>query len=232
MQRVLFNLSLLPLKLVNVIFDFHTGGSRREVFYNIDQVFPELRQIDERYESVRQELLEILPDKDRIPRYHELDAGQTDISAETEHDWKVFMLYAMGEKPDANRAKCPETAAVLDKIPDLFQAFFSILDGGKNVPAHCGPYRGYLRYHLGLKVPAHHPPTIRVRDQRYTWQESESVLFDDSWDHEVINHAEDIRVVLIVDVLRPMPQPLDALNRIVTFLIRTVYAKSIAKKLR
>ena len=32
------------------------------------------------------------------------------------------MLYAMGEKPEANRGKCPETSAVLDSIPNLFQA--------------------------------------------------------------------------------------------------------------
>jgi aspartyl/asparaginyl beta-hydroxylase (cupin superfamily) len=43
-------------------------------------------------------------------------------------------------------------AVVLDDFA-LFQAFFSILDGGKSIPRHAAPYRGYLRYHLGLKVP-------------------------------------------------------------------------------
>ncbi len=232
MRKLLFDLSLLPLKVVNVVFDLYTGGKRRNVFFDIDETYPSLRAIDGKYDSVRREMMAILPDKDSIPRYHELDAGQTEISAETMHDWKVFMLYAMGEKPEANRLKCPETAAVLDTIPDLFQAFFSILDGGKSVPAHCGPYRGYLRYHLGLKVPQTDPPSIRVKDQHYTWKEGESVMFDDSWDHEVSNEAKDIRVVLIVDVLRPMPQPFNAINHFVTFMIRTFYAKSLAKKLR
>jgi aspartate beta-hydroxylase/beta-hydroxylase len=176
-------------------------------------------------------MLGLLPDKDAIPRYHDLDEGQTDISANTEHDWKVFMLYAMGEKPEANRAKCPQTCAVLDQIPDLFQAFFSILDPGKHVPAHCGPYRGYLRYHLGLLVPDRDQPSIRIRDQVYTWKEGESVLFDDSWDHEVHNRSDQIRVVLIVDVLRPMPRPFHQINQTVTGVIRQAYAKGLAKKL-
>ncbi len=231
MKKILFDLSLLPLKGVNSILDLNVGGRRRPVFFDIDETFPSLRVIDRHYPEIREELLRLLPEKDAMPRYHDLDAGQTEISANTAHDWKVFMLYAMGEKPEANRAKCPRTCAVLDQIPDLFQAFFSILDPGKHVPAHCGPYRGYLRYHLGLQVPDHDQPSIRVKDEIYTWKEGESVLFDDSWDHEVHNRSDQIRVVLIVDVLRPLPSPFHQINQAVTGVIRQAYAKGLAKKL-
>ena len=76
--------------------------------------------------------------------------AEHDISAQfdPDKDWKSVLPDAMGEKPEANRARCPETSALLDRIPGLMQAFFSILDGGKSVPAHQGPYRGYIRYHL------------------------------------------------------------------------------------
>ena len=111
------------------------------------------------------------------------------------------------------------------------QAFFSILDGGKSIPAHCGPYRGYIRYHLGLVVPPEDPPAIRVKDQHYTWKEGESVLFDDSWEHEVMNKSASDRVVLIVDIRRPMPFYFDALNRLVVRIMRLVYGKQILKKL-
>ena len=63
-------------------------------------------------------------------------------------------------------------------------------------------------------VPDKNPPSIRLKDQVYTWKEGESVLFDDSWNHEVYNECENDRVVLIVDIRRPMPQPFDAVNRI------------------
>ena len=74
-------------------------------------------------------------------------------------------------------------------------------------------------------------PSIRVKDQHYTWREGESLLFDDSWEHEVINHSSSQRVVLIVDVRRPMPFAFDALNRFVEGGMRLFYGKEIAKKL-
>ncbi len=218
---------------VNRFFDIHTGGATRPVFFDVAATCPELLELDRQADAIREELGGLLAEKGSIPRYHELDRMQTGISAkgDPDKDWKVFYLYAMGEKPAANRARCPRTAAILNRVPGLFQAFFSILDGGKAVPAHRGPYRGYLRYHLGLVVPEHNPPSIRIKDQHYTWEPGRSILFDDSWEHEVYNTADRDRVVLIVDIRRPMPLVYDRFNRFVEFIMRQVYGKQILKKL-
>lgn len=53
-------------------------------------------------------------------------------------------------------------------------------------------------------MPRERPPHIRVAGQAYTSKEGEGVLFDDSWPHEVVNDASEPRVVLIVDVPRPL----------------------------
>jgi len=221
------------LDVINYAMDFHTGGERRPVFFDLAKTCPSLLELDRNAQVVREELLALLPEKTQIPRYHELDRMQTGISAggDPEKSWKVFYLFLMGEKPKENRGKCPETSKLLDQVPGLFQAFFSILDGGKTIPAHRGPYRGYLRYHLGLVVPAENPPTIRIKDQLYTWKEGESILFDDSWNHEVYNECVADRVVLIVDIRRPMPLPFALLNRSVEFVMRLVYGKQLIKKL-
>jgi aspartyl/asparaginyl beta-hydroxylase (cupin superfamily) len=221
------------LGAIDRIFDLYTGGSKRPVFFDVEATCPQLQALEEKAPTIREELMGLLAEKAAIPRYHDLDEAQHYISAQVDpdKDWKVFYLDAMGERPEANRAKCPKTTALLDKVPNRMQAFFSILDSGKSVPAHCGPYRGYLRYHLGLVVPEHNPPSIRVKDQRYTWQEGRGVLFDDSWDHEVYNQSDSERVVLIVDIRRPMPAPFDALNRLVVGVMRQVYGKQILKKL-
>ena len=56
-------------------------------------------------------------------------------------------------------------------------------------------------------------------------------MFDDSWDHEVTNKAKGDRVVLIVDIRRPMPLFFDRCNRFVEFVMRQVSGKQIVKKL-
>jgi aspartate beta-hydroxylase/beta-hydroxylase len=224
---------MVVLGAIDRMFDVYTGGRRRPVFFDIEQTCPQLNALEENAPVIREELEALLAEKAAIPRYHDLDAAQQYISAQVdpEKNWKVFYLDVIGEQPEANRARCPRTAALLDQIPGRMQAFFSILDGGKSIPAHCGPYRGYLRYHLALIVPRNNPPSIRIKDQYHTWQEGHGVLFDDSWDHEVINQSDSDRVVLIVDIRRPMPQPFDALNRFVISVMRMIYGKEIMKKL-
>lgn len=209
-QYSAYNLS----SIWNPIFDIWTGGPQRPRFFDIDETMPGLRILDEAFPVIREELLALLPDQRSLPRYHELDTDLILASGRYQRDksWNVFMLYSYGYKPAQNRARCPRTAALLDRIPQLSQAFFSILDPGKCIPAHEGPTRSYLRYHLGLKVPAHQPPSIRVVDEHYTWKEGESILFDDSWEHEITNHASEPRAVLIVDVMRPLPPVPHALN--------------------
>lgn len=52
-----------------------------------------------------------------------------------------------------NCARCPRTMELLRKVPGAKTAFFSILSPHMHIPAHCGPYKGVIRCHLGLIVP-------------------------------------------------------------------------------
>ncbi|CAN5298849.1 aspartyl/asparaginyl beta-hydroxylase domain-containing protein [soil metagenome] len=183
----------------------YAGADKRPVFFDIDSICPELHHLEQAFPSIRAEVDSLLAQRVAIPRYHEVNPPATEISSSTEGNWRVFMLELLGKRPERNRARCPATCAALEHIPGLLQAFFSVLEPGKSVPLHDGPYIGYLRYHLGLRVPKDNPPMIRVAGQEYVWKEGEGVMFDDSWPHEVINHSREPRVVLIVDVPRPMP---------------------------
>lgn len=194
------------------------GGEDRPVFHDVDAVCPELKRIDQNFDVIRGELEAVLGDRKRFPRYHEVDFTQQSIS-EGEDDWRVFFLHMTHpEVPIANAKLCPRTAEVVRGIPGILTAFFSILDAGKSIPPHEGPSPTYLRYHTAFRVPRDKPPSIRVRDRVYTWKEGESLLFDDSWEHEVYNESSDVRVVLIVDVLRPVPLPVRAFGAVVLWL--------------
>lgn len=217
----------------NGYFDLYTGGKKRPVFYDIDQTCQNLRILENNFDLVRFEVEKLL-NSTKLKRYHEIDALQHKISAveNPERSWKVFMLYMMGEFSTEAVKNCPQTCLLLKRIPGIYQCFFSILDPKKNIPAHNGSYRGYLRYHLGLKVPTTNPPYIRIKDQFYTWTESGSVLFDDSWNHQVTNECNSERVILVVDIYRPLPPVPARVNHLLTkHLIKRFYAEKVLENI-
>ncbi|HTQ06464.1 MAG TPA: aspartyl/asparaginyl beta-hydroxylase domain-containing protein [Polyangiaceae bacterium] len=208
--------TLGTLRLLNRVYRHAANGDRRPAFHDIDRICPGLRLLDRNYSVIREEMEGVLGQPARIPRYHEISPRETYISGtvDAEKAWRVFMLVTPVGVPRTNQARCPRTTALIRQVPNVIQAFFSILDPGKSIPAHSGDNMGYLRYHLGLRVPENNPPSIRVKDQLHTWAEGQSVVFDDSWEHEVYNRSDALRAVLIVDFFRPMPWPAHALNKL------------------
>jgi aspartate beta-hydroxylase/beta-hydroxylase len=220
--------------MVNSYLARHVGGKKRPTFFDVKSLCPELDEITQNYTTIRDEFVQVMHKQPRFQRYQDVDPGEAKITyLNPEKNWNVLMLYILGFKPEGNRALCPRTCALIDRVPGLIQAFFSILDPGKSVPAHEGPYLGYLRYHLGLRVPRENPPKLVVNGQDYVWKEGEGVLFDDSYWHEVVNHSKEYRTVLIIDVLRPMPHLPSLVNRFVTNVVgRHTYGRSVAKRIQ
>jgi aspartate beta-hydroxylase len=209
----------------------YADHDRRPVFFDIDAICPQLRELERAYPKIRAEADALMAQRVAMPSYHEVNTPATAISTTTAGKWKVFMLELLGHKPEGNRARCVQTCAALEKVPGILQAFFSVLEPGKSVPLHDGPYIGYLRYHLGIVVPKDAPPCIVVKGQPYTWKEGEAVIFDDSWPHEVINHSKEPRVVLIVDLPRPFPFLPRMVNNFVLWgLAAPTYAKKVVGK--
>lgn len=210
--------------MIGSLFLASAGGDSRPVFFDIGKTYPLLDFVTSRSALIRAELETLLAERSHIPRYHDVDGYQEMISGtENGSEWRVFMLCGFGESIASNAARCPNTMEILERVPNVVQAFFSILEPGKSVPVHQGPMAGLLRYHLGLKVPIINPPVFRVHNVQYTWQEGDAILFDDTWNHEVINKSNDIRVVLIVDILRPMPVLLHTMNWLYIFLGARLY---------
>lgn len=218
---------------VNRYLSKSVGAEKRPVFFDIDATCPALNEVTRNYATIRGEFERACNLDAPMPTYHEVDPGERAISATLDPDkkWNVFMLYVFGYKLERNRSLCPETCRILDRVPNLIQAFFSILEPGKSVPRHEGPYLGYLRYHLGLSVPRENPPKLIVNSKEYVWKPGEAVMFDDSWPHQVINHSHEMRAVLIVDVLRRLPLLPTLVNKLVTQCVfRPIYGKAIARR--
>jgi beta-hydroxylase len=206
---------------------------------NVQQHFPESAILKENWRTIRDELESILAHhRKEVPRFHEIDRVQQMISGGDEIPWRVFILKGYGLWLEENCALAPKTTELLQGIPRVTSAMFSILEPHKNIPAHRGFYKGVYRYHLALKVPASGEVFLAVDGQRHHWKEGEDVLFDDSYRHWVKNESDELRVVLFIDVLRDkdLPRWLSRLNRWIfaqrvrSHRLKTALGKAVVNK--
>ncbi|MEM7220280.1 MAG: aspartyl/asparaginyl beta-hydroxylase domain-containing protein [Pseudomonadota bacterium] len=182
--------------------------------------FPWADQFEAEWRKVRDELDGVLTRPQDIPAFHQLSPDQARISKGD--NWKTYPFYVFGKRLDDNCAVCPQTTALLEGLPGLQNAWFSILAPRYHIPPHKGPTRGVVRVHLALRVPEDREACwIRVDDERYAWREGEIVMFDDTYEHEVRNDTDDRRAVLFIDVERPMDRLGGFVNRALLALVRS-----------
>lgn len=181
--------------------------------------FPWVKGLEANWAAIRTELERVMATPERIPNFQDISRDQTNITRDDK--WKSYFLYGYGYKMENNCKACPETARSVENIPGMFTAFFSVLAPGKRIPLHRGPYRGLLRCHLALMVPEPRARCrIEVGGEWAAWEEGRCLVFDDTYKHQVENDTDGVRVVLFIDVLRPMKFPGSLLNRAVLALIR------------
>jgi aspartyl/asparaginyl beta-hydroxylase (cupin superfamily) len=182
-------------------------------FFENDR-FPWVQEIEANWTTIRAELEKVLEDREALPNFQDISKDQIEIT-DDDH-WKTFFLYGFGFKAKLGIEMCPQTAALMEQIPGMKTAMFSILSPRKHILDHRGPYKGVLRYHLGLIVPQEKESCrIRVGEDVRHWVEGGSMIFDDTYNHEAWNDTDETRVVLFVDVLRPLPEPWSTINRLI-----------------
>ncbi len=121
--------------------------------------------------------------------------------------WRSFVLWGYGFPISDNLARCPRTQAAVAAVPGLNSAFFSILAPGTHIPEHRGVTKGLITCHLALVVPRDGDVRMRVGGRVVRWAEGETLLFDDTYDHEVWNDTAGTRVVLLIQFERPLRNP-------------------------
>jgi aspartyl/asparaginyl beta-hydroxylase (cupin superfamily) len=116
--------------------------------------------------------------------------------------WKSF-LFKSGQFIEENRRLAPRTADLLRRIPNLYMAFFSVLDPHQHIAPHFGYYKGFLRYHLGIIISNDNADGgcyLRVNA------------------NPARNDSDEVRVVLWLDVARRLPWHLHLFNKLVLFI--------------
>lgn len=120
--------------------------------------------------------------------------------------WDQVFFYSNGRRIPSTAELFPFTSSVIDQIPEATSmtmgcTTFSWLQPGTVVVPHCGPTNARLRCHLGLRVPD--GAKFRIGDEWTGWEEGKCLVFDDSFEHEVIHEGHESRVILLMDFWHP-----------------------------
>lgn len=192
---------------------------------------PWIPELEAKWESIRKDVDFVMQHPEQIPAFHQMSKDQTRISKGD--NWKVFAFYVFGKQVEENCQLCPATTKALAEIDNLQNAFFSILAPRYHIPAHKGPTRAIVRVHLGLIIPTEREKCwIRVHDQYASWEEGKCMVFDDSYEHEVHNETDELRVVLFLDFDRPMDRFGSLVNGLIVRLLKSSnYVKQPLKNL-
>jgi len=165
--------------------------------------FEHLNAIQEAWPTILKEVQDVLAYREVIPGFQDISPDQYRLAKG--QNWRTFILYGFGKRLETNTKLAPKTADLLEKIPNLQTAMFSILSPGYHIPAHKGVTKGILRTHIGLIVPDEAEKCrIRVEDEIVVWRPGEMFVFDDTYEHEVWNETDQERVILLFDFDRPM----------------------------
>lgn len=178
-----------------------------------------LKKIAPHWQVIRDEAAALLLHADNIPAFGKISPDHRRIASDGK--WKSHFFEGYGFKALANCEACPRTAALLDEVDGLVVAFFSVMDGDTHVPRHRGLTKAWLNCHLPIIVPrAPGRCEMQVAEQTVQWREGEWLVFDETFPHEVWNQTGEPRVVLMLQVRRPMRWPGRIIARAIYEVIR------------
>ena len=186
----------------------HTVAGLRSQPWWSKRDFPWCALLERNYPSIREEVLGIInKPKDAFTPVGGRAAHDSTLVAAGE--WKEFPLFGNGQRYDENCSRCPVTAKTMECVPAAMElsmaaggeTIFSTLKPGTHLRPHCGSTNTRLTCHLGILVPD--GCRIRAGDEWRGWKEGECIVFDDSWEHEVMHEGTSDRIVLLINFWHP-----------------------------
>lgn len=187
---------------------FYFPGLPQKPFYERSD-FPWLADIEAMIPDMAAEARAILADGVGMRPYVETPADRPAPNNPLRDDpaWSAFFLWRGGKVQEANAARAPAMMRALElaPIPRIANrspmALMSVLRPG----THIQPHHGMLNTRLIVHVPLVTAPAcaIRVGPETRSWEPGQSLLFDDSFEHEAWNRGSETRAVLLFEIWRP-----------------------------
>ena len=157
--------------------------------------YPFIARLEQGYAGVREELLRNLEENGHI-----FTEEQEDLHVGG--NWTELRLKSSGHGVTEHSSFFPKTMALIRGCGEEFTSIkFSAIQPGTHIRMHTGPSNERLRVHLTILHSG--GARIRVGSEWRTWVQGEAIIFDDSWEHEVVHNGDELRVVLIMDIWHP-----------------------------
>lgn len=181
---------------------FSSSGKKLEevkLGYYDSSAFPWAENVEKNAAAIQEEVARFIQNhSDRIQPYFNTSM----VSGQDK--WKAFGFKFWTWPFPENIKECPETMRILASVPNLLSASVSILGPKTEIHPHKGDTNAIYRCHLGLKVPGVIPECgFMVNEEKRSWEEGKLLIFNDAADHAAWNNTDEIRYLLLFDVLRP-----------------------------
>lgn len=179
--------------------------------------FPALAPLKENWETIRDEAMRLY-EEGHIKKAED----HNDLAFNTffKRGWKRFYLKWYGDTFPSAAELCPKTVELVNSIPNVNAALFTLMAPQSKLGAHRDPFAGSIRYHLGLRTPNSDQCRIYIDGEPYAWRDGEAIMFDETYIHKVRNDTDEVRIILFCDVTRPLKTPI--IRAINNFMIRYV----------
>ena len=188
---------------------FYFPGLPQRPFYEREE-FPWLAEVEAATAAIRDELIAVLDQGgEGFNPYVEAVSGRPSPANPLLADpsWSAFYLWRSGAAVAGNADRCPAAMAALAAAPMPAIAgrspiaLFSQLRPHTRIQPHHGMLNTRLICHLPLIVPD--GCGLRVGAETREWRVGETLIFDDSFEHEAWNDSDEVRVVLLFEIWRP-----------------------------
>jgi beta-hydroxylase len=200
---------ILIILLVIVIYNYHSTILLNNKFYDYNIICPELKKIENF--NIIEEVKNNISQKEYWIDWPEINLYE---SKNIDGSWKIIPFYGFNTWCNRNCKKFPNITKFLKKIKNLKIASLSKIGPKTKLIPHYG-YASYsnniLRCHYGLILPKNtNDSYISVQDNKFDKAEIQShklydwIIFDDSKLHYAVNNSNEERIVLIIDIERPI----------------------------
>lgn len=215
------------LSLAEKLLQIHLNKSRKPYGYDLPNW---AKEIEDNIENIIKEWEQYVLINGFGKSIDSISKEQSHLNVDKK--WKSALLYSYTYYNNSNLEYFPNLRKIIKKYQDKINlVMFSTAEAGKVIPTHKGNNYSVLRMQVGIDIKEAENCYLRVEDKRINLKERDIFIFDDTFEHELVNESSTHRTVLIIDYFKPLPRFYRWLNKKkIENMKKTDYVQSVVQK--